>query len=45
MGTGVREWLARFQNGDNLSGFPGRGEISKPQNMLKKLGEGDESFA
>jgi hypothetical protein len=45
VGTGVRKWFARFYNGDNLGGFPGIGEISKPQNKIKDLSEADESFA
>jgi hypothetical protein len=45
VGTGFRTWFARFENMDNFVGFPGVGEISKPQIMIKKLGEVDESFA
>jgi hypothetical protein len=43
--TGVRWWFSGFGNGDNLVGFPGGEEISKHQNMVKKFGEVDESFA
>jgi hypothetical protein len=35
--SGVRKWFARFYNGHYLGGFPGTGEISKPQNMIKIL--------
>jgi hypothetical protein len=43
--TGVRKWFARYENGNNFGGFPGVGEISKPQNMIKNLGEVDDSLA
>jgi hypothetical protein len=42
--SGVRKWFARFQNGDNLNRFLCGREISKHQNMFKKLVEVDESF-
>ena len=45
MRTGVRWWFSGFWNGDNLGGFPGGEEMSKHQNMVKKLGEVDENFA
>ena len=45
MGIGVRKWFARFSNGNKLDGFLGTREISKPQNMIKKFGDVDESFA
>ena len=32
------------RNGDNLGGFPGSGEISKYQYMVKKFNELDKSF-
>jgi hypothetical protein len=32
-------------DGDNLDGFPGCGEISKYQCMVKKFNEMDKSFA
>jgi hypothetical protein len=43
--TGLRWWFSGFWNGYNLGGFPGTGEISKYQNMVKNLDEVDESFA
>jgi len=45
VGAGVRKLSIRFLNGDNLGGFPGVGEISRPQNVIKNLGQMDESCA
>lgn len=45
MRTGVRWWYSGFWNGAVLGAFPGGGEICKHQNMFKKSGEVDESFA
>jgi hypothetical protein len=44
LGAGVRKWFAGFLNGDNLAGFLGVGEISIPLNVIKNLGQMDESY-
>jgi hypothetical protein len=43
--TAVKWWFSGFWNGNNLSGFPGNGELSQHLDMVKKLSEVDESLA
>jgi hypothetical protein len=42
---GSESGLSGCENGDNLGGFPGVGEISETQNMIKNLGQVDKSSA